>query len=93
MNAQPRKAPDTVRIDADSAPLCALVERSVEGYFDRLNGQRPSELYELVLSQVERPLLEVTMRTTRGNISKAAEYLGLNRATLRKKLQKYGLAG
>ncbi|MCC6201913.1 MAG: Fis family transcriptional regulator [Gammaproteobacteria bacterium] len=93
MNASPRKAIETTRSDGESAPLCALVERSVEGYFNRLNGEKPSELYELVLSQVERPLLEVTLRATRGNISRAADYLGLNRATLRKKLQKYGLAG
>ena len=93
MNATSRKATEAMRADTDSAPLCALVERSVSGYYDRLNGEKPSELYELVLTQVERPLLEVTMRVTRGNICRAADYLGLNRATLRKKLQKYGLAG
>jgi Fis family transcriptional regulator len=93
MNATSRKVTESIRADTDSTPLCTLVERSVAGYFDRLNGEKPAELYELVLSQVERPLLEVTMRATRGNISRAADYLGLNRATLRKKLQKYGLAG
>jgi Fis family transcriptional regulator len=48
-------------------------------------------LYDLVLAEIEQPLLEVVMSETRGNITKAAAFLGLNRATLRKKLQKYGL--
>lgn len=68
-----------------------MVRDSLERYFDDLNGQPPAELYELVVSQVEQPLLEIVMRETRGNISKAAQVLGMNRATLRKKLHKYGL--
>ena len=72
-------------------PLCELVRSSLQRYFEDLNGQPPAELYELVIAQVERPLLEVVMRETRGNISKAAHVLGINRATLRTKLHKYGL--
>ena len=72
-------------------PLASMVRDSLERYFDDLNGQPPAELYELVVSQVEQPLLEIVMRETRGNISKAAQVLGMNRATLRKKLHKYGL--
>jgi DNA-binding protein Fis len=72
-------------------PLGLHVRRCMENYFSELNGQAPSELYELVLGEIEQPLLEVVMNETRGNISKAADYLGLNRATLRKKLEKYGL--
>ena len=72
-------------------PLGLHVKRCMENYFSELNGQPPSELYDLVLGEIEQPLLEVVMNQTRGNISKAAEYLGLNRATLRKKLEKYGL--
>ena len=72
-------------------PLGLHVRRCMENYFSELNGQAPSELYELVLGEIEQPLLEVVMTQTRGNISKAADYLGLNRATLRKKLEKYGL--
>jgi Fis family transcriptional regulator len=63
----------------------------MEFYFSELNGQEPARLYELVLSQVEQPLLEVVMHQTQGNISRAAQFLGMNRATLRKKLNKYGL--
>jgi Fis family transcriptional regulator len=43
------------------------------------------------MSQVERPLFEIVMENTRGNISRAAQLLGLNRATLRSRLRKYGL--
>ena len=73
----------------DAQPLAEHVRESLERYFDELNGQPPSELYDLVLAEIEQPLLEVVMAQTRGNISKAAAFLGLNRATLRKKLQKY----
>ena len=72
-------------------PLTALVKRSLDRYFEELNGQPPAQLYELVVCQVEQPLLEIVMRETGGNISKAAVVLGINRATLRKKLHKYGL--
>jgi len=75
----------------DSRCLSEHVRESLERYFDELNGEPPSELYDLVLSEIEQPLLEVVMAQTRGNISKAAAFLGLNRSTLRKKLTKYGL--
>ena len=74
-----------------NAPLCELVQHSLEQYFKDLNGQTPAELHDLVISQVEKPLLEVVMRETNGNISRAAQMLGLNRATLRTRLNKYGL--
>jgi len=72
-------------------PLSFHVKQAMERYFIQLNGHSPGGLYDFVLSEVERPLLEVVMKCTRGNISKAAQYLGLNRATLRKKLERYGL--
>ncbi|MEE2982674.1 MAG: DNA-binding transcriptional regulator Fis [Gammaproteobacteria bacterium] len=72
-------------------PLTTLVKHSLEQYFDDLNGQPAAELYELVVRQVEQPLVEIVMRETGGNVSKAARVLGINRATLRKKLHKYGL--
>ncbi len=75
----------------ENRPLAGHVRESLERYFDELNGQPPSQLYDFVLSEMEQPLLEVVMAKTRGNISKAALFLGLNRATLRKKLRKYGL--
>ena len=71
--------------------LSQHVRQSLERYFAELNGQHPSQLYELVLSEVEQPLLEVVMTHTRGNVSKAALLLGMNRATLRKKIHKNSL--
>jgi Fis family transcriptional regulator len=88
---QSRKTPDAMRGGPKSEPLATLVRESIEYYYDELNGQDPADLFALVLAQVERPLLEITMRETRGNMSRAAAFLGLNRATLRKKLEKYGI--
>jgi Fis family transcriptional regulator len=72
-------------------PLAQQVRLSLQRYFEDLNGQPAAELYELVIAQVEKPLLEIVMRETRGNITKAAQVLGINRTTLRTKLHKYGL--
>ena len=70
-------------------PINILVKRSLEKYFKDLDGEYPTNLYALSLSQLEKPLIEVVMRETRGNLSKAASILGINRVTLRKKLRKY----
>lgn len=76
---------------ADFQPLSFHVKAALERYFSALNGHTPGDLYDLVLNEIERPLLDEVMRRTRGNISKAAIQLGLNRATLRKKLEKHGI--
>ena len=60
-------------------------------YFKALNGHKPNELYRLFLEQVEAPLLRSVLDYSRGNQSHAAEILGLNRATLRKKLRQYNI--
>ena len=60
-------------------------------YLDDLNGQTPNNLYSLILDQVERPLLEFIMQRADGNQSQAADMLGINRNTLRKKLTNYDL--
>lgn len=91
MSANQARANRPSPATSDTRPLAGHVRDSLERYFDELNGQPPSDLYDLVLSEIEQPLLEVVMAETRGNISKAAAFLGLNRATLRKKLHKYGL--
>jgi Fis family transcriptional regulator, factor for inversion stimulation protein len=62
------------------------VRTSVEQYFLDLRGAEPSDLHELFLAAAERPLLEVVLRHAEGNQSKAAEWLGINRNTLRRKL-------
>jgi len=73
------------------APLRDQVQATLEAYFRRLEGHVPSNLYKLVLQEVEQPLLETVMRYTQGNQTRAAEILGLNRSTLRKKLKQYGV--
>lgn len=71
--------------------LYSAVKHSIRRYLYELDGTSPHDMYNLVLKQIERPLLEAVLEHTRGNQSKAAEYLGLNRGTLRKKLRLYNL--
>ena len=72
-------------------PLRGHAERAFEEYLNHLNGHQPCGLYELVLREVEEPLLRVVLRHAEGNQSRAAEILGINRATLRRKLREFGL--
>lgn len=74
-----------------TAPLRNQVQSALQDYFRQLDGQMPSDLYKLVLQEVEHPLLETVMHHTRGNQTRAAEILGINRSTLRKKLKQYGM--
>lgn len=67
------------------------VAESMQRYFQDLDGQDTKELYNLVMAEVEPPLLEAAMKYTRNNQSKTAALLGLNRGTLRKKLKQYNL--
>jgi len=62
------------------------IRDSVEQYFSDLRGAEPDGLHDLVIAAVEKPLLDVVMRQAQGNQSKAAEWLGINRNTLRRKL-------
>jgi Fis family transcriptional regulator len=72
-------------------PLRTQVRSALQHYFIHLEGDMPSNLYKLVLQEVECPLLEIVMDQARGNQTKAAEILGINRSTLRKKLKQYGI--
>ncbi len=72
-------------------PLHDSVRQALESYFMQLKGQAPTNLYEMVLAEVEVPLLEAVMEYTKGNQSRAAILLGLSRGTLRKKLKIYGM--
>lgn len=67
------------------------VECSMRNYFHHLDGHDATNLYEMVMAEVEAPLLRVVLEYTRDNQSRAAEVLGLNRGTLRKKMKEYGL--
>ena len=71
--------------------LSESVRESLESYFETLDGHDTSNLYELFLQKVEKPLLEVVLRKTNGNISRASELLGMNRGTLRNRLKKYSI--
>ena len=71
--------------------LASSVERALDEYFKDLDGHPPHAVYDMVLNCVEKPMLEYIMRRAGGNQSKAAEILGLNRNTLRKKLQQHGI--
>jgi Fis family transcriptional regulator, factor for inversion stimulation protein len=62
------------------------VRESLNVYFEDLGQESPHQLYDMMLSIVEKPMLEVVMRQAGNNQSKAAQWLGLNRNTLRKKL-------
>lgn len=67
------------------------VTRAVRRYLHDLGDHEADDLYEVVLQEVEAPLFAEVMRHCEGNQSRAAARLGLNRATLRKKLRQYGL--
>ena len=71
--------------------LANSVNSSLDQYFKDLDGESPHAIYDMVLSCIEKPLLEYVMQHAAGNQSKAAEILGLNRNTLRKKIQQYNI--
>lgn len=68
-----------------------VIKKSLEKYFRDLGEQEPLNMYEMVISTVEKPLLEAVMSRAEGNQSHAAEMLGINRNTLRRKLQQHDL--
>ena len=67
------------------------VDRALANYFAHLDGHPVDNVYELVLSEIEPPLLERVLKFTNRNQTRASAILGLNRGTLRKKLKMYGL--
>ncbi len=67
------------------------VRGSLETYLRDLRGEEPTAVYDMILRIVERPMLEVMMRHANQNQSRAAEWLGVNRNTLRKKLLEHDL--
>ncbi len=72
-------------------PLHESVRQAIENYFLQLKGEVPKNLYDLVLAEVEEPLMRAVMEFTNNNQSRAAIVLGLSRGTLRKKLKAYGM--
>ena len=80
------------RPPARSMPLRTMTAEALDSYFATLNGHKPGQLYDLVLREVEEPLFKAVLDYAEGNQSRAADILGINRGTLRKKLKTYGLA-
>jgi len=89
--SQHSQATASVPIPHNVSPLTECVYAAIDSYFRDLGGQAPGNLYQLVITGTEYPLLDTVLRHTRGNQSKAARLLGINRGTLRKKLIQYGL--
>lgn len=67
------------------------VKIALDNYFNNLDGQHTTNLYDMVIQEVEKPLLESVLAYNNNNQSIAAKVLGLSRGTLRKKMQKYSL--
>lgn len=82
---------DLTQSESTARGLSDSVEEVMSNYFKDLDGHDASDLYELVISQVEKPLFEIVLKNCNGNISRTAQVLGLNRGTVQGRLKKYGL--
>ena len=82
---------DSVLPRGEPPALRESVTLAVRKYLEQLDGQTSTDVYQMVLAEVEAPLLEEIMAYTRSNQTRACRMLGLNRGTLRKKLKTYGL--
>jgi Fis family transcriptional regulator len=76
---------------SDQKNLEETVRESLEAYFKDLGGVEPTAMYDMILGVVEKPLLDVVMQHAEGNQSRAADWLGINRNTLRRKLLQHQL--
>ena len=81
----------TVLQKPKTKPLSEQVRKAMKKYFATLGDTNPANVYEMVMAEVEPELLKAVMKYTNNNQSKAATALGLNRATLRKKLHRYNI--
>jgi two-component system nitrogen regulation response regulator GlnG len=85
---QAHAAPENGGNGGGAEPLARAVERHIKLFLAaHRDGMAPSDIYDRVLAEVERPLIQMTLAATRGNQIKAAAMLGLNRNTLRKKIR------
>ncbi|EIF44917.1 MULTISPECIES: DNA-binding transcriptional regulator Fis [Zhongshania] len=88
VSANPTPSADDI---SKAKTLRDSVAIALNNYLTNLDGQDVCDVYNMVLSEVEAPLLEEVMRYTRNNQTRASQMLGLNRGTLRKKLKQYDL--
>lgn len=76
----------------DENDMARCVRKTLKDYFKTLDGEDPCcDLFDMVVSCVERPMIEMALEHAGGNQTRAAELLGINRNTLRKKVQEYGI--
>jgi Fis family transcriptional regulator len=80
-----------LKVNGKGVPLRSQAAEALQCYFETLNGHKPAHLYDLVMREVEEPLFKAVMGHVRGNQSRAATILGINRGTLRKKLKEFGI--
>jgi len=71
--------------------VAACLRRAMEQYFADLDGEQAGSIYQMVIGCVEKPVLEVVLKHAQGNQTHAAELLGINRNTLRKKMKDHGI--
>ena len=71
--------------------MARVVRRAIDGYFKDLDGERARGVYDMVINCVEKPLLESVLLRVQGNQTHAAQMLGINRNTLRKKMKAHGI--
>ncbi len=86
---------DSIKLDNTRTvpvPLSVHVKETVEHYFSQLNGYDTSGVHEMVISEVEKPLIEAALEYCGHNQTKTSKILGLSRSTLRKKVELYGLS-
>ena len=88
---QPKRSESRADTGARDNELSLAVRKMMKQYFKDLDGEKCSGIYDMVVNAVEKPMLEIVMLQAQGNQTRAAELLGLNRNTLRKKLQQHGL--
>jgi Fis family transcriptional regulator len=94
MTANVRKIAAMSGTAAEASPAFVLSEHvrvAIQNYFARLDGHGTANLYAMVISEVEKPLIETVLEQCGHNQSKAAQVLGLSRSTLRKKMIQYGI--
>jgi Fis family transcriptional regulator len=91
MNTKAPTSTPTPAAPLANMPLRTSVRNALRDYLDNVDSELVTDLYALVLSEVEAPMLQVVMEKVRFNQSKAGKLLGLNRGTLRTKLKQYDL--
>lgn len=84
-------ASEPITKDEEPIALNSYIEKILKNYFVSLGDQTPKNLYEVFMAEVEAPLLKFVLEQTKGNQCHAAELLGINRGTLRKKMALYQL--